>query len=83
MEKINNENNKITKSEVKGRISEIQKNSYIISYLGKDIPAKLKGCFRGEEADKLPVVGDYVIFLLQPSGGFGHRICLHQNKLLT
>lgn len=48
--------------EFRGRISEVQRNSYTISIEGKEIPAKLKGSFRDAEACNLPVVGDYVIF---------------------
>ena len=51
-----------------GRISEIQKNSYKIRYLGEDIPAKLKGNFYEMDAEGLPVVGDYVRFIHNPSG---------------
>ena len=51
-----------------GRISEIRKNSYTIKFWEKDIPAKLKGSFYGETAEKLPVVGDYVTFRYNPLG---------------
>ena len=51
-----------------GRISEVQKNSYKIRFNGKDIPAKLKGSFYEEDAEKLPVVGDYVTFQYNPIG---------------
>ena len=51
-----------------GRISEIQKNSYKIRYLGEDIPAKLKGNFYEMDAEGFPVVGDYVRFIHNPSG---------------
>lgn len=51
-----------------GRISEVQRNSYTISFQGKEIPAKLKGSFREEEAYRLPVVGDYVNFIFNPIG---------------
>jgi ribosome biogenesis GTPase len=51
-----------------GRISEVQKNSYTIRFLGKDLKAKLKGKFYEEEAEKLPVVGDYVTFQHNPIG---------------
>ncbi len=65
--KNNNELN--TLSDVtKGRISEVQKNSYTISFQGKEIPAKLKGSFHEAEACELPVVGDYVIFKYNPQG---------------
>ena len=51
-----------------GRISEISKNSYKIRYQEKEIPARLKGSFYEEDADKLPVVGDYVTFLYNSRG---------------
>ncbi|MCR4997191.1 MAG: ribosome small subunit-dependent GTPase A [Butyrivibrio sp.] len=51
-----------------GRISEVSKNSYKIIFGGKEFPAKLKGYFYGEDAEKLPVVGDYVTFLPNPQG---------------
>lgn len=63
-----NTNEKITNNEMLGRISEVQKNSFRIKFQGQDIPAKLKGFFYEESADKLPVVGDYVNFIYNPSG---------------
>ena len=45
-----------------GRISQISKNSYKIKFWEQEISAKLKGSFYNEDADKLPVVGDYVTF---------------------
>ncbi len=51
-----------------GRISEVNKNSYKIKYCEQEIPAKLKGNFYEEDADKLPVVGDYVTFLYNGQG---------------
>ncbi len=63
----NNEQNTLTTGN-KGRISEIQKNTYTISFQGKEVPAKLKGSFREVEASQLPVVGDYVIFKFNPIG---------------
>ena len=51
-----------------GRISAIQKNSFTIRFNGEDIPGRLKGSFFEEEADKLPVVGDYVNFTYNPAG---------------
>ncbi|WP_051207862.1 ribosome small subunit-dependent GTPase A [Butyrivibrio sp. AE3006] len=65
--KTNIEQNTIS-TENKGRISEIQKNTYTISFQGKEVPAKLKGSFREAEASQLPVVGDYVIFKFNPIG---------------
>ncbi|SDI54102.1 ribosome biogenesis GTPase [Pseudobutyrivibrio sp. 49] len=67
---MNNLNTKeqITNGEKLGRISEVQKNSFKIKFQGQDIPAKLKGVFYEESADKLPVVGDYVSFTYNPNG---------------
>ncbi len=59
---------KETKEEKFGRISEVSKNSYKIRFEGQEIPAKLKGHFYGEDAEKLPVVGDLVTFLHNGSG---------------
>ncbi|WP_049945132.1 ribosome small subunit-dependent GTPase A [Butyrivibrio sp. AC2005] len=52
----------------RGRISEISKNSYTIKFFEQELPARLKGSFYEEEADKLPVVGDYVNFLYNSQG---------------
>lgn len=51
-----------------GRISEVNKNSYKIKFWEQEIPAKLKGYFYEEGAEKLPVVGDYVTFLYNRQG---------------
>ena len=61
-------NNKITENNCKGRVSAIHKNSYIIRFEGKDIPARLKGSFQEGDPEHLPVVGDYVSFVNNPSG---------------
>lgn len=61
---MNNSNEKLSK----GRVSAIHKNSYILRFEGKDISAKLKGNFREEEAENLPVVGDYVSFAYNENG---------------
>ncbi len=55
-------------TEFKGRISEIRKNSFKILFEDREIPAKLKGSFYGRNDEKLPVVGDYVMFLHNPQG---------------
>ena len=64
----NNTSNTDNNGTFLGRISEIQKNSYTIRYLGEDIPAKLKGNFYEMDAEALPVVGDYVNFIHNPNG---------------
>lgn len=51
----------------KGRVCQIQKNTYFIMYEGKEIPGKLKGSFYNE-SEEAPVVGDYVMFLYNPIG---------------
>ena len=51
-----------------GRISDIRKNSCMVMYEGKEYFARLKGSFYGQSADKLPVVGDYAEFRLNPAG---------------
>ena len=51
-----------------GRISEVQKNSYVIKFWELGIPAKLKGNFYELPAEELPVVGDYVTFAYNPLG---------------
>ena len=70
-------NNTIISNEVKdnqntpeqlGRISEVNKNSYKIIFMGQEIPAKLKGKFYEEDAENFPVVGDYVKFMHNTQG---------------
>ncbi len=51
-----------------GRVLEVSKNSYTLLFMDREIPAKLKGSFYGEEPDKLPVVGDYVEVSYNPQG---------------
>ncbi len=51
-----------------GRISEVGRNSYKIRFWEQEIPAKLKGSFYGQDADRLPVVGDYVTFTYNRQG---------------
>ena len=51
-----------------GRVLEVSKNSYTLLFMDREIPAKLKGNFYGEEPDKLPVVGDYVEVSYNPQG---------------
>lgn len=56
------------KQEMLGRISEIRKNSFIITFEGRELPAKPKGSFYGAKPEKWPVVGDYVTFDENPAG---------------
>ena len=46
-----------------GRISEVNKNSFKIRLNGQEISARLKGNLYEEDAEKIPVVGDYVKFM--------------------
>lgn len=54
--------------EKRGRIVEIQKNSFLIGWEGRELRAKLRGSFYGEAAESWPVVGDWVLFLENPAG---------------
>jgi len=60
--------NNTDKNLCKGRVSAIYKNSYIIRFEGRDIPSRLKGSFQEKDPEQLPVVGDYVSFINNPSG---------------
>ncbi len=51
-----------------GRISEVNKNSFKIRLSGQEISARLKGNLYEEDAEKIPVVGDYVKFMYNPRG---------------
>lgn len=55
-------------SEKLGRISQVSKNRYTIKFWEQEIPARLKGSFFAEDAEKLPVVGDYVTFRYNRQG---------------
>ncbi|MBR6850663.1 MAG: ribosome small subunit-dependent GTPase A, partial [Lachnospiraceae bacterium] len=54
--------------EKNGRICEVQKNSYTIMFMSRELTAFLIRDFYDKEADKLPVVGDYVTFRYNPDG---------------
>ena len=51
-----------------GRIFEVRKNSFLIGFEEREIPARLKGSFYEEGADRPPVVGDHVLFACNPAG---------------
>ena len=51
-----------------GRVSEVRKNSFVVFFEEQEVIAKLRGSFYEVEADKLPVVGDYVKFIYNPMG---------------
>ena len=48
--------------ETRGRISEVQKNKWIITFEGRELPAKPKGSFYYMPQETWPVVGDDVLF---------------------
>lgn len=54
--------------DMQGRICEVRKNSFLIDFEDREIPAKLKGSFYDTAADQWPVVGDYVRFTYNPAG---------------
>ncbi len=54
--------------EKRGRVSEVRKNRFMIRFGEQEIPAKLKGSFYAEDADRVPVVGDYVTFQYNRQG---------------
>lgn len=61
--------NKELKNETNiGRISEVSKNSYRLLFEGRELAARLKGNFRVDDAEELPVVGDRVEFEYNPLG---------------
>ena len=65
-----------------GRVTEVRKNSFIISFEKQEVLAKLKGSFYEEDADQLPVVGDYVSFIYNPLGGSViQSVCERRNLL--
>ena len=65
-----------------GRICEVQKNTFVIKFWEKEVPAKLKGSFYKEEDAELPIVGDYVTFYYNPSGdSIIQSICERKNIL--
>ncbi len=51
-----------------GRVTDIRKNIYTVRFEEIEMTARLKGSFFGMDADKLPVVGDYVEFRYNPLG---------------
>jgi len=55
-------------TQIIGRISEIQKNTFIIRYEGQEMPGKLKGSYTANPDAEWPVVGDYVDFTPNPMG---------------
>ena len=51
-----------------GRICEVRRNGFLILYEEREIPAELKGSFRAEAAERLPLVGDWVTFAYNDAG---------------
>lgn len=59
-----------------GRICEIQKNAFYISFNGDEIKAKLKGNYGRQGNEEWPVVGDYVEYTHNPIGdSVINRVC--------
>lgn len=71
-----------TKSnEVTGRISAVQKNTFIIRYEGAEYTGKLKGTFYNNDIE-YPIVGDYVRFTPSENGdSFINSICERKSIL--
>ena len=65
-----------------GRISEVRKNSFIVYFEEQEVIAKLRGSFYGEDQDKLPIVGDYVRFIHNPTGDSVIQSVLERKSLL-
>ena len=66
-----------------GRISEVRKNSFIIAFEGRELPAKPKGSFYGASPEQWPVVGDYVLFTYNPAGDSMIRSVCGRKSLLA
>ena len=68
--------------EKQGRIAEVRKNSFIIAIEDRELRARLRGGFYGEDAEARPVVGDYVRFLENPDGdSVIQRVCERRSLL--
>ena len=67
----NNETPKDMYPEKLGRICQIQKNSFLILFEGKELPAKLKGSFYAQEAELLQ--GGYLKGLPREAGSLGSK----------
>ena len=68
--------------EKQGRIAEVRKNSFIIAMEDRELRARLRGGFYGEDAEARPVVGDYVRFLENPDGdSVIQRVCERRSLL--
>ena len=67
MSNINYQREKSVSEVQVGRISEVQKNSFVIRYGTEEFPAKLSGKFYQKES-MFPVVGDYVKFQYNKQG---------------
>ena len=66
-----------------GRICEIRKNSFIIDFEDSEVFAKLKGGFYDGSPAELPIVGDYVSFIYNPSGESVIQHVLARKSLLS
>ena len=65
-----------------GRVAAVQKNSFIIRFEGRDIPAKLRGSFYAQTPEQWPVVGDFVRFSYNPAGDSVIRSVCERKSLL-
>ena len=70
------------KQEMRGRVTEVRRNRYVIDFEDRSIPAGLKGSFYGQPAEDLPIVGDYVSFLYNPAGDSVIRSVYERKSLL-
>ena len=66
-----------------GRICEIRKNSYMISFEEREVFAVLKGSFYDAPPAALPIVGDGVSFIHNPSGDSVIQRVLERKSLLS
>lgn len=66
-----------------GRICEIRKNRFMISFEEREIFAVLKGSFYDAPPAELPIVGDYVSFIHNPGGDSVIQNVLERTTLLS
>ena len=65
-----------------GQISSVNKNLFTIRFFEKELPATLKGSYF-EKNSELPIVGDYVTFILNPLGDSVIVSLCERKSLLT
>ena len=71
-----------TEQEMRGRVIEVRKNSFLLGFEGRELPAKLSGGFRDEAPEQRPVVGDWVMFVHNPLGDSVIRSVCPRKSLL-